>query len=137
MSALETVTTARKQLDEAKKSLQSQAKFAVGEALDDIFAAHEDVMKIQWAQKSSPYNDEGMYDGVHGPVINNEDDDRYCPRWTYRYDAPLDPRAKELKAVLEAIGEEILSDIFGDENIVTAERQPDGQVTVTSEYGGI
>lgn len=136
-SALDRVREARAALDTAKTTLLSEAREAVNDALKELFA-DETVQTVRWAQKSSEYNDEGMYPGVAGPVVNFAGED-YGDHWEwlagYNYSGPEDNKAKNLKAVLELIGEEILSDVFGEENIVTVSRV-DGGVTIDTEYAG-
>ena len=123
----------------AQANLVSASKRALTDVLSAVFSNPE-VTDVAWGQKTSEYNDEGMYPGIMGPVINefsivndetgeveetDLDDwwsklyDGYPPRTTYKF--PVE-RAK-VAAILEAIGPEILCEIVGDdEHVVIAER---------------
>lgn len=139
-TALARVKTARTQLDDAKNALQVNAKSAINETLKAVFA-DETVQSVAWSQKNSEYNDEGMYPGFHGPVLNDapvEDirDWAYDSQWLFGYDrAEVDPKLAELKDVLEAVGEEILVELYDDEAVVVAQRRGDKLVIQVESVG--
>lgn len=144
MSALETVQAARTKVDEANEVLRSTAKEAVKEGLDTVFA-DPSVTLVMFAQKSSEYDDEGMYPGVYGPDIREGEyniDQILDDRWEeldglLGYGSlPTDPRGVQLKAVLEAVGDDVLSDLFGDESVVFVTKGEKGY-SITSEYAGV
>lgn len=136
--SLDALIAERKAADAAIGNLRKVAKETIGEELDSLFLRFEDINKVQWAQKNSPYNDEGMSEGIHGPVVNDDFEEDYgAPEWAYGYGTfSPDNRTDTLRSILNTLGEEILSDIFGDENLVTAVRETDGTVKVTSDYAG-
>lgn len=156
MSVTELVE-ARKRIDQAQAEIKSLAKQSIRDAVQAVFDNYPDVETVAWAQKHSEYNDEGMYPGLFGPVINAErDDDGSYGYDSFVYDyhgTKIDDRLGALHQVLEAIGTEELSDIFGDEYSVTAERElaeaklcptcnqamavPTMGVRFTTEYEGI
>lgn len=131
-----------KALDKQRLDL---AKKALNDTLSEVFKNHS-IESISWGQKYTAYNDEGMYEGVSGPVINVEIDpngdrmewqDAIC----YHPD-PTPPdcihQVKILKNVLDAIGSKTLCDIVGDdEYVVTATREkPVYSFKLTAEYAG-
>lgn len=144
MSALTALEQARSQITEAQKVLSNKAKDAVREGLDEVFA-DPSVKVVIFAQKSSEYNDEGMYPGVFGPEVRTEDvnvDQLIDDRWDEFYDllygygnSAADPRAPKLKAALEAVGQEVLSDLFGNECLVFVTKGDKGY-DFQSEYAG-
>lgn len=128
-----------KSLDQERLEL---SRTALTEQLKQTFK-NLDIHTVSWGQKTTPYNDEGMYDGVSGPVFNLPEDleeherlDQIC------YHSPPQPEFKKewdaLHGVLEAIGAETLCRIEGDdEYIVTATREkPVYDFKLTSEYCG-
>jgi len=147
--SLETLRQARNNIDEAQKILRAEAQSSIKEELRLLF---EDptVHNVTWAQKAGEYNDEGMYPGIFGPALNQFDSELMLSdfggeeirEWSYDdgYDMlyggyQVDPRAKRLKEVLNAIGDEILSDLYGEENVVVVLRTENG-AKVVSEYVG-
>jgi hypothetical protein len=133
---------ARNQMNDAQRELESSAKSVINEAVKELLDS-PDISNVVWAQKSSEYNDEGMYPGVAGPHLNVEGvDDDFDPydledRWglmeTY---GSVDQRASDLKKVFDLLGEEILSDLFGDEHLVVATLNGD-RVQYATEYAGV
>lgn len=145
MSYLDTIKIARSAIDAANSELNSIAKEAINESVKQLLM-YPDVRYVSFAQKGSEYNDEGMYPGVFGPAINEPfsvfdgeegNDDRW-DSWIYEYrpDVPNDPRLRDLYDILNGIGEEILSSIFGDECAVDFYIDNKGSFKYTSEYAG-
>jgi hypothetical protein len=142
--SLSEITLARQQIDSATKTLQSVAKRAINDEVTKLLSDPA-IRYVSFAQKASEYNDEGMYPGIQGPAINepfdvaddeySDGDDRW-DSWVYDTDHRVDPRAKQLAAILNGIGEQILSDIFGDECAVDAYLDQFGNVKYASEYAG-
>lgn len=140
---------ARKDLDSARDRVNDAAKAALHDVLTDAFSNPE-VHEISWGQKNSEYNDEGMYPGVHGPYVSGKEDEEMdwehpAYRWVLGFEYgnknPTEPAFREeeqsVKAVLEAIGEEVLCDVLGyDEYVVSAYRSGDG-FKLTQEYAGV
>lgn len=151
MSALEAVTEARRVVAHAEGTLREKAKDAVREGLDAAFA-HAGVTAVVFAQKSSEYNDEGMYPGVFGPQVLELPEDVEVDLYELAHDydgeystydmlygygsKEVDPRVSKLKEVLDAIGEDILSDLFGDECLVLVTKGHNGY-DFESEYAGV
>jgi hypothetical protein len=128
---------ARRRITNATQDLDSLSKTVINDLVKDLLQA-DDINNVTWAQRGSEYSDEGMYPGIAGPFLNAELDDRddyYDYIDTDDYDK--DPRIHDLKAALDAIGEDILSDIFGDEYMVIATLREDGTVNYESEYVGV
>lgn len=150
MSHLEEIQSARNAIETAQTSLRSVAKTAIREECEKIFAL-PGITSVSWAQKSSEYNDEGMYEGVYGPVLNRPydptddeagaDDDRW-ERWYdvlypgYGSSSATDHRLKPLADILNGLGQVILSDIFGDECAVDVRIDSNGNLSFDSEYAG-
>ena len=143
--SLEAVKEARQQITEAQKVLRDAAEKTVKDELEKLFT-DPTIQNVTWAQKAGEYNDEGMYPGVFGPAINAFEGlvDRASIRdWSYEdgYDMiyyggmTVDPRAKRFEEVLNALGDDILSDMFGNENVTVAVRTEKG-ATIVSEYVG-
>ena len=129
---LNELTEAREALDAAQAKLKAQARTTIEALIRDAFE-DSDITNIAWAQKSSEYNDEGMYPGIVGPVVNVNEEGRQ--QWVGVVVHQTDSRLPELTEALNLIGEEILSDIFGDEAYVIATR--DGEaVKLVTEYAG-
>lgn len=128
------IAAARQQLDNAKKMIKDQAEKSIKEELVKIFS-DVDVDAVQWSQKSSEYNDEGMYPGIHGPYfVTVTNGDEHINRELYGYgQTPVPPELESLKRILDCIGDDILSEIFGDENVNTVTRSGKG-VIITSDY---
>jgi hypothetical protein len=122
------LTQAREQLNAARKTLVEEARGTIEETLIPIFQHNPDIDVVTWAQKSSEYDDEGMYPGIHGPIglteEEAENEDRF-PDWLYGYTEKKDDRLSSLTKVLTTIGDEVLSEIYGDQNVVTAQRAND------------
>lgn len=144
MSALEAVQAAREQVAEAEKILRDKAKEAIREGLDVIFADPK-VSIVAFAQKASEYNDEGMYPGVYGPQVledNANVDQLMDDRWENFEDLlgygsfTAEPRAKLLETALNSVGETVLSDLFGDECLVFVTKGETGY-DFQSEYAGV
>lgn len=142
--SLENLQQARREIDNANRLLKDEAEKTIRDELERIFIANPTFKTIDWAQKHSEYNDEGMYEGVFGPVANeisaeeqrNDDD---WPDWLYGYGGTkVVDELKELHSILNAVGEEVLSDIFGDECRVTASWDVSkAKVYISSEYAGV
>ncbi len=131
-----------KALDNQRMNL---AKKALNDTLAEVFKNLK-IESISWGQKCTEYNDEGMYEGVSGPVVNvslGEDEssfewqDKIC----YHPDPAPEGTANEikmLKEVLIAIGAPTLCDIIGgDEYVITATREkPVYSFKLTAESAG-
>lgn len=134
------IAEARKRMKEAETVLRNEAKSAINSAV--LALLESGASSVSWAQKGSEYNDEGMHPGVFGPVLNHP----YCEledRWDDEiwYDVlygghRVDPKLEALKSILNDVGDEILSDIFGDECVVDA-TLVDGRVVYDAEYAGV
>jgi hypothetical protein len=150
LSALEAVQEARTQVADAEKTLRVKAKDAVREGLDAAFADGT-VKAVLFAQKGSEYNDEGMYPGVFGPRVLDTDGEINIEELAHDYDGntpvydmlygygkpePVDSRLSSLKTALDSIGEDVLSDLFGDECIVLVTKGANGY-DFESEYAGV
>lgn len=139
MTGLDTLKAARAAADTARVTLESEAQGVLDENFTLIFKNNPTIQSISFGVKSSEYNDEGMYPGIAGPVVSeNEDgdsglDDYESRDWLYDYNASVEPRVQGLKATLDLIGEDILTQIYGDEYVVTASRKVDG-FRVTTDY---
>lgn len=127
--------------DEARRGLLKAGYEAIKSELTEIFKDPE-VQTVRWGQKTSPYNDEGMYDGLTGPVLNPEvEETRWGTShdWLYDYGVVVDSRLKALADVLNQLSVELLCEIIGDdEYVVTAERSDDprGFDLTADHYGG-
>lgn len=134
------IKKAREDLEAAKKILEEQSKSSIKEELERLFHEDPTINAIQWSQKDSEYDDEGMYPGVFGPyfVMDSDDEDANgygrFPRELYGYDSsPIPPELQKLQEILSCLGSEILSSLFGDANVSTATF--DGRsVSIESEY---
>lgn len=141
---LDRIKEARKSLDEANEILKKESKNALREAISKVFDDNPNAQGIGWAQKDSEYNDEGMYPGVFGPAFTDLDplqensfrDLWHSAPWVYGDGGKTDPRLIELEEVLAALGSQVLSELFGDENIVIARRSDKG-FTIHTEYAGV
>lgn len=124
MTDLSELQAAREQLTTARATLQTKGKQTLLAVVDEIFNAHPDIHDISWASKSSEYDDQGMYPGIAGPVANEDENynDGY-PEWLYDYRFQQDPRLAPLKQTLDLLGEDVLSELFGDEEQVTVRRE--------------
>lgn len=136
--SLETLKEAREKLNSANHILFTSAKSEIGAELTRLFA-NPSITSIQWAQKASEYNDEGMYPGVFGPVKNQPGfDEEPWPSWIdgYGYDTPgwAYDGMDDLKKVLNLLGEDILSEIFGDECRIMAVRDTGKGYKLVTEY---
>lgn len=145
MSYLARIKVARNAIDAANSELSYTAKEAINEAVKQLLM-YPDVRYVSFAQKTSEYSDEGMYEGVFGPAINEPfsvydgeegNDDRW-DSWVYEpgLGVPNDPRLRDLYDILNMVGEQILSNIFGDECAVDFYIDNSGSFTYTSEYAG-
>lgn len=133
------IAEARQRMKEAEEVLRREAKNAINSAVLALLEAG--ATSVSWAQKSSEYNDEGMYPGVFGPVLDHPYhtlEDRWEDEKWYDvlYGSESDSKAQALKDILENVGDEILSDIFGDECVVDATLS-NGRVVYESEYAGV
>ena len=135
---------ARKLVDGAEATLRDSAKGVIKTAIGQLLE-QDDIGAIAWGCKSSEYNDEGMYPGVHGPIVLEKDEDEW-DEILYNHDlqgysypeSPTDPRLLELKKALNLIGEDILCEIFGDEHVVVASIDKSfGTLRFESEYAGV
>jgi hypothetical protein len=130
------------------KALDNQridlAKRALNDALSEVFKNHS-IKSISWAQKYTEYNDEGMYEGVSGPVVNVDLEGLERYEWQDKICYHPDPlpagcakEVKMLQEVLRAIGPRTLCDIIGDdEYVITATREkPVYSYKLTAEYAG-
>lgn len=141
--AIEQVKDARENITLAEKELMSVGKTAIEDAVRMLLDSGSD--NVVWAQRSNPYNDEGMYDGVHGPIVGVAIDEGEGV-WNNDairemiYSGSVSSRGQSLRELLEAIGETILSEIFEDESVVIAEKGPSydttGEIKYTVEYAG-
>lgn len=130
------ILEAREKVNEGTRTLEYEAKAAIKDCVDYILSV-PGIDCVSWSQKSSEYDDEGMYPGVWGPVINDPFSADDGGEWAYGYGSVLtDPRCESLKKVLEAIGSDILSNIFGDEYAVDATYGNDGRIRFHAEYAG-
>lgn len=134
--ALDALELAAAQLRDAEGALQRAGKTALRETLDLIFTNPE-VKDVAWGQKTSDYDDEGMYPGFMGPVVNEfstEDGDVEVDDWWSKlYDGGygrstsinegFSRETRLLKTVLDKIGAETMCEIIGDdEHVVVAYR---------------
>lgn len=137
----------KEQLKNLEQDRHKLAKDHIVATLTEIFREFPNINIISWGQKSSEYNDEGMYTGIHGPVFNHDfTEGGDGPAWDslemeiiqgygdYRrndtdgWDKILEaPTASEkLMGALNEIGEDLLVDIFdADEYILSAVREGD------------
>jgi hypothetical protein len=146
VSGVAELQAARRDLEQAKAAISTQAKSVLKGVVEKIFDENPDIQTIAWAQKASEYNDEGMYPGLFGPVANPEPDEDgdyrgygYSSNWlypSYNDKFVVAPQLKELDETLQAIGEDELSQIFGDEHSVTVTNTENGP-RFTTEYEGI
>lgn len=137
-----TIAEDLKALDKQRLDL---AKKALNDTLSEVFKNH-DIESISWGQKYTEYNDEGMYEGISGPVVNvTIDPDENSWEWQDKICYHPDPipsgcaqQVRMLKDVLEAIGAKTLCDIVGgDEYVVTATREkPVYSFKLTAENAG-
>lgn len=135
LSPLEIVKQARVDLDNAEQNLRTNAKTAINTELKRLFS-DDTVETVQWSQRESEYNDEGMYDGVHGPVLNLPRWEEDRGNWAYGYSGQTtDPILSDLSTILASVGAEILSDLYGDAAVVTVTRG-DGAVVIETEDTG-
>lgn len=126
---------------EAQRQLEVTGKAVLKQALTEVFS-NPSIETVAWAQKHSEYNDEGLYPGITGPVINVVDaDDPTADLWDWAGYGDSSPgefpeEQRLVKSVLDKIGEETICEIVGDDdNIVVASRQGDG-FTIFAEYAG-
>lgn len=132
--SFDTLERAVKDLEDAKFHLLDVAKGTLNDAVK-VLLKNPDIENVAWAAKSSEYNDEGMYPGVVGPHLNIGEDDDY-DRWVYDYDSKSDDaRTKLLAEILAVTGEDVLTEIFGDEAKVTA-TLVNGAVKYYTDYVG-
>lgn len=120
--SVEKIIAAKQRVKEANELIQELAKSTLDDLIRFIFNVHPGMLGIEWAQKSSEYDDQGIYYGVYGPVLLdlNDHDDSY-PNWLYRgEDVPTE--LAELKTLLDSLGPEVLVRMFGDEEVVTVTR---------------
>lgn len=121
-----------------EKKLRSLTDYLLKEQIELLFAIYPDIQCIEWAQKYSEYNDEGMYPGVYGPVVDqtyDEDESFYWPDWLGWGGKGLsDSRLTDLHNILHSAGADVLSDLYGDEHRVTIKR--DDTNNFRSEYNG-
>ncbi|MFI5405133.1 MAG: hypothetical protein ACHQ1D_01330 [Nitrososphaerales archaeon] len=134
--SLSELESARRLFDESRGFLTQNVTDAIKAECIGLFSANPGLTNIQWAQKASEYNDEGMYPGVFGPVANRpvsrDDGDGwdYMPAWLDDYGdpdtpSPYDRYLGELRRILAAAGDEVLSEVFGDSAKVAAIRDED------------
>ena len=139
VTPIERLQNARNRIEEAKQELSGEAKSVLRDEVYRILTENEDIKNVAWGHKSSEYNDQGMYPGVAGPIINSVEDlndyNSYEWLWSYKPE-PTDERLKDLETILNALGEEILTDIFGDEQCVIAKVNAKGSVDFISDYVG-
>lgn len=119
----------------ADAQVQKAAKAALKEVLHDAFQ-NPRIATVAWGQKYSEYNDEGMYPGIAGPVINvvDPEDPRadawgWLGGWGTSTDDDFPTEQRRIKTVLDKVGPEVLCEIVGDdEYMVYAVRSenPDG-----------
>lgn len=129
--------------EKAQADLIAAGKKALREVLTSSFENPE-IQTIAWAQKYSEYDDEGLYPGITGPVINVVDgDDPMEGVWGWTYgggDANGFPEEYgNVKNMLDAVGEETICNIVGDDNnIVVAIRDERRDVgySLFTEYAG-
>jgi hypothetical protein len=140
LGGLERLQQARNRAVMAEKFIVAEAKNVINEELTRLFIEHPEIQTIAWGQKAREYNDEGMYPGVFGPEVREEErdgddlDDRYYDM-LYSGRSTTDSRVADLKAILEIVGEETLSDIFGEEHVVEVSRCGDS-FDIQTEYAG-
>lgn len=119
------LVSARASILQAESLLQHNAKQVLNDVVLAVFRRDSEITSVSWAQKSSEYNDEGMYHGVFGPAINQPYDGSgsswYDLGWTTSY-VPVPTELRGVEEVLKALGVDILAQIFGDEAIVNARR---------------
>lgn len=136
---------AKEKIETAQAYLRVAAEKTIGASVRDILSKPHNY-SVVWAAKSSEYNDEGMYPGISGPYLNVGveegvfDWDRMMDdRWEILMGdgTSNDPALSELNEVLSLIGEEILSDIFGDEHLVVAYLNSQRNVQFDTEYAGV
>lgn len=137
----------------AKEEHKAAAKEELGSVLSGIFESDPSIHHVVWGQKYSEYNDEGMYPGISGPVINSSlgivdeengelveiDLDGWWNVCAYPGE-DSDPQYQEqqdlLSTTLSEIGEDVLCEIVGeDEHVVVAQRSANG-FDLWSEYAG-
>jgi hypothetical protein len=147
--SIQELEAARKSMDEARGVLSNSVQGAISAECKRLFARHIGLENIQFAQKASEYTDEGMYPGVFGPVANraeSSDEDAeyygYLPAWLddyYGEDKPssYDESLGELRRILNATGEDVLSEIFGDTaRVIITRGEKEGTISVKSHYVG-
>ena len=139
-----TIVQLRADADLALSALRRGGQEVLNNTVKELLQK-DGVSVVIWAARSSEYNDEGMYPGIIGPFINpegfdpEEGIDPFLEEQAYELlygEHPIDPRAKELEAVLNALGDEIISDIYGDQNMVFAYLLHDGRLQYETEYVG-
>lgn len=142
--SLQELIDAKKEMEEARSFLTSNVKEAIKTECMRLFNTHLGLTDIQFAQKASEYNDEGMYPGVYGPVANQAelDAEDYFPPWLDDYSdrnfkaSVYDQSLSELSRILSAAGDEVLSEVFGDSARIIVTRDEDKGVKFTVEYVG-
>ena len=125
MSSLQKVQEARERIKSAREVLEKESEATIKETVESILSSNPDIDIIRWGHRSSEYDDEGMYPGIVGPIVQSREEfdaeDNY-PDWIYRDEYKSDKRLSTLVTALNSIGEDILSDLYGDQAVVTIER---------------
>lgn len=136
---------AKEKIETAQAYLRVAAEKTINASVLSVLSTPHNY-SVAWAAKSSEYNDEGMYPGISGPYLNVGvvdgvfDWDRMMDdRWEILMDngTSNEPVLSELTEILNLIGEEILSDIFGDEHLVVAYLNSQRNVQFDTEYAGV
>ncbi len=119
----------------AQANLVGSAQRLLKDTLESVFENSE-VLNIAWAQRYSEYDDEGLYPGICGPIVNAFDEDEIVN--LHRTDIwdklPMygnsvstigfDREVRIMKNTLDAIGAETLcAFVGGDENMVVVTRE--------------
>lgn len=136
-----TIEAAEQSIHDARADYRKLVKEAINAEVGKLLK-QPGIDVVSWAQKSSEYNDEGMYPGVAGPVINSpfvSDDGRAWDRnYGVLYQNVKSPEASALSVLLDKIDCDELAEIFGDECSVDARLIPGtDQIEYETEYAGV
>lgn len=150
MTLRDEIKEARQAVVNAESTLRKQSKAALQETLTEVFK-NPAIRDVNWGAKEGEYDDEGMIPGVHGPVFNllDEDGDPIDEHISYNLNltgyestsvfGQFATEGRLLKELLTDIGGGVLTELFGEEHIVTAERD-ESRTTgfrITTEYAGV